>query len=210
VTLYLDTSSLVKIYVAEPGSDAVRSLVDRATIVATSGIAYPETRTALARRRRERALSPTAYGIATRAFEDDWSRYLVIDVSAAICREAGNLAERYQLRGYDSVHLASYLEIARRAGVAETQFSSFDERLNRASRAAGKVMAHPTTRTTGRGLPRSVSSRGGAGCDDFSLGESEKTAPRRPQLPRVNRLRPTRAPKCSPRASSSGRKPAVL
>jgi predicted nucleic acid-binding protein len=145
VTLYLDTSSLVKLYIAEPDSDAVRTLVDRATVVATSGIAYPETRAALARRRRERALSPTAYRIATRAFEDDWSRYLAVDVSAAICREAGNLAERYRLRGYDSVHLASYLEIARRAGAAETHFSSFDDRLNRAARAAVKAMV-PTGR----------------------------------------------------------------
>jgi uncharacterized protein len=140
VTLYLDTSSLVRIYVAEPDSDAVRRLVDQATVVATSGIAYPETRAALARWRRERALSPTAYGIATRAFEDDWSRYLAVGVTTAICREAGGLAERYRLRGYDSVHLASFLEIARRAGVAETRFSSFDERLNRAARAAVKAM----------------------------------------------------------------------
>ena len=140
MTLYLDTSSLVKLYVAEPDSDAVRMLVEQATVVATSGIAYPETRAAFTRRRRERALSPTAYRTATRAFEDDWSRYLAVDVSAAICREAGNLAERHRLRGYDSVHLASYLEIARRAGVAETQFSSFDDRLNRAARAAVKAM----------------------------------------------------------------------
>ena len=140
MTLYLDTSSLVKLYVAEPASDAVRRLVDQATVVATSGIAYPETRAVLARRRRERALSPTAYRIATRAFEDDWPRYLAVDVSAAICREAGHLAERYRLRGYDSVHLASYLEISRRAGAAEMQSSSFDERLNRAARTAVKAI----------------------------------------------------------------------
>ena len=146
MTLYLDTSSLVKLYVAEPASDAVRRLVDQATVVATSGIAYPEARAALARRRRERALSPAAHRIATRAFEDDWSRYLAVDVSAAICREAGNLAERYRLRGYDSVHLASYLEIARRAGAAETQFSSFDDRLNRAARTAAKAMVRADRR----------------------------------------------------------------
>lgn len=141
MTLYLDTSSLVKLYIAEPGSDAVRRLVKQATVVATSGIAYPETRAALARRRRERALTLAAFATATRAFEDDWSSYLAVDVSASICREAGELAERYRLRGYDAVHLASYLEIARRAGVTETRFSSFDERLNRAARAAVRAMA---------------------------------------------------------------------
>jgi len=140
VTLYLDTSSLVKLYVAEPGSAEVRTLLNQAVIVATSGIAYPETRAALARRRRERALGLGAYRTVIRAFEDDWSRYLVVDVSAAICREAGSLAERYRLRGYDSVHLASYLEVARRAGVATTRFSSFDDRLTRAARAAGRAL----------------------------------------------------------------------
>ena len=71
MTLYLDTSSLVKLYVAEPGSDAVRKLVDAATVVATSSIAYTETRAALARRRRERALRPAAFASAKKAFEAD-------------------------------------------------------------------------------------------------------------------------------------------
>jgi predicted nucleic acid-binding protein len=139
--VYLDTSSLVKLYVAEPGSDAVRRLVTEAAVVATSGIAYPETRVALARRRRERALGPAAFATARRAFEEDWPRYLAVDVSASICRAAGELAERYRLRGYDSVHLASYLEVARRAGAAETRFSSDDQRLIRAAKAAVRAVA---------------------------------------------------------------------
>jgi len=140
VTLYLDTSSLVQLYIAEPGSDVVRGLVAQATVVATSGIAYPETRAALARRRRERALTAAAVTRARRAFEDDWPRYLAVEVSASVCREAGELAERYRLRGYDAVHLASYLEVARGAGVTETQFSSFDDRLNRAAVTAVRAL----------------------------------------------------------------------
>ena len=141
MTLYLDTSSLAKLYVAEDGSDVVRGLVTQATIVATSRLAYPETRAALARRRRERALTAAAFRRALRAFEDDWPRYLAVEVSASICRVAGDLAERYRLRAYDAVHLASYLEIAGRAGVSELQFSSFDERLDRAAEAAVRVLA---------------------------------------------------------------------
>lgn len=140
MTLYLDTSSLVKLYVEEPGSDAVRALVRRAAVVATSDIAYPEARAALARRRRERHLAAPALVRARDAFETDWPRYLVVGVSPAICREAGALAERYRLRGYDSVHLACYLQIARAAGAIGTQFSSFDDRLNRAARAAVRTL----------------------------------------------------------------------
>jgi len=146
VTLYLDTSSLVKLYVAEPGREVVRGLVTQARVVATSGIAYPETRAALARRRRERALTVAAFTRAKRAFEDDWAKYLAVEVSASVCREAGELAGRYRLRGHDAVHLASYLEIARGAGVAETQFSSFDNRLNRAAETAVRAMARTSSR----------------------------------------------------------------
>ena len=141
MTLYLDTSSLVKLYVTEPGTDTVRRLVDEATIVATSVIAYPETRAALARRRRERALGPAAFVLAKRTFEADWPKYFTVEVTALLSREAGELAERYRLRGYDSVHLASFAEIARQAEARATRFSSFDDGLNRAARLLGLALA---------------------------------------------------------------------
>jgi predicted nucleic acid-binding protein len=144
VTLYLDTSSLVKLYVTEPESDGVRDLVADADVVATSAIAYPEARAALARRRRERALSPAAFSGAKRALENDWRRYLAIDVTMAVCVHAGDLAERYRLRGYDSVHLASFLEIVMRAD--EVRFSSFDRDLNTAARKAARSIARRPTR----------------------------------------------------------------
>ena len=134
MTAYLDTSSLVKFYVAEAGAEAVRQLVDDATVVATSQIAYPETRAALARRRREGALSARAFTTAKSAFDADWAKYLAVEVTASLCREAGELAERHGLRGYDSVHLASFAEVVRHAGTREARFSSYDEALNRASR----------------------------------------------------------------------------
>ena len=140
MTLYLDTSSLVKLYVAEPGSDAVRKLVDAATVVATSSVAYTETRAALARRRRERALLPAAFVSAKKAFEAEWSKYFTVDVTLILCREAGEFAERYRLRAYDSVHLAAFAEIARAAGVRDTRFSSFDDVLNRAARSLGRTL----------------------------------------------------------------------
>jgi uncharacterized protein len=144
VTLYLDTSSLVKLYVAEPGSDRVRDLVADADLVATSAIAYPEARAALARRRRERALSPAAFAGAKRAFETDWPQYLAIEVTMAVCVRAGDLAEQYRLRGYDSVHLASFLEVTTRADAVH--FSSFDADLNQAARKAARAGARRKTR----------------------------------------------------------------
>ena len=41
MTLYLDTSSLVKLYVEEVGSQDVRDLVTEAAVVTTLVVAYP-------------------------------------------------------------------------------------------------------------------------------------------------------------------------
>ncbi|HET8546935.1 MAG TPA: type II toxin-antitoxin system VapC family toxin [Bryobacteraceae bacterium] len=134
MTLYLDTSSLVKLYVEEVGSGDVRDLVAEAAVVATSVVAYPETRAALARLRRSGNLSPANFASAKRSFDAQWSAFLTLDVTGPVSREAGEFAERYSLRGFDALHLASFAEVARRAAPGETQFSSFDDPLNRAVR----------------------------------------------------------------------------
>lgn len=140
MTLYLDTSSLVKLYVSETGSDVVRQLVGGATVVATSVVAYAEMRATLARLRREGALAASRVARARREFEEQWPAYLTLEATDSLCRAAGELAEKYSLRGFDSVHLASFAEVARRAGLKDTRFSSFDDRLNRAARKLARIL----------------------------------------------------------------------
>jgi len=133
VTLYLDTTSAIKLYVLEAGSNMVHALVADAAVVATSAVTYAETRAGLARLRREGALTVSKYTAAKRACEQQWPSFLVLDASNALGRTAGELAERYRLRGFDSVHLATFAEVARRAGPRQTRVSSFDDRLNQAA-----------------------------------------------------------------------------
>ena len=136
MTAYLDSSSLVKLYVDEAGSDDVRQLVGTAGAVATSIVAYAEVCASLARQRRERALTPRAFAQAKRMFEEDWSRIVVLNVTPAISRRAGQLAERHKLRGFDSIHLASFATLLERSPDDALHFSSADARL---SRAAGSL-----------------------------------------------------------------------
>jgi uncharacterized protein len=135
--VYLDTSSLIKLYVEEEGSGRVRELVERAEVVATSVVAYAEARAALARQRRAGGLTAAGYDRAKNDFERDWPRYLTIDVNEAVYRRAGDLAEEHHLRGFDSLHLASYLSLFR-DGARQMRFSAFDEALNRAARKEAK------------------------------------------------------------------------
>jgi predicted nucleic acid-binding protein len=136
MTLYLDTSSLFKLYVEEPGSDEVRQDLSEASAGATSLVTYAEARAVFARVRRLGNLTPAGLRSAKQDLDADWSKYLVVEPTLDLCRAAGELAERYQLRGFDSIHLATFLHVASDGGAAETRFSSFDRRLNQAATRA--------------------------------------------------------------------------
>lgn len=131
---YLDTTSLVKIYVEEKGSDRVRRLIGAALLVSTSVVAYAEARAAFARLRREAGMTRSEYEQAKTDLEQDWQTFLTLDVTEAVYRSAGDLAEKHRLRGFDSLHLASYLLLRRESLGEPTEFSSFDDALNRAAR----------------------------------------------------------------------------
>lgn len=136
MTLYLDTSSLIKLFVEEPGGDQVRQDLSEAAAVATSLITYAEARATFARLRWAGSITPDGFQSAKRDFEADWAKYLVIEPTLELCRAAGELAERYQLRGCDSIQLATFLEVAREDVQSETRFSSFDRALNQAAGSA--------------------------------------------------------------------------
>jgi predicted nucleic acid-binding protein len=63
---YLDTSALIKRFVAEQGSLVVRRLVTREGPVATAKIAYAEAYSGLTRKHREGHLSVPSYARACR------------------------------------------------------------------------------------------------------------------------------------------------
>lgn len=130
--LYLDTSALVKLYVEEPGRGVVMRELDAAGAVATVRIAYVEARAAFARKRREGGLDGKALRRVAERLDEDWAAFSVVDVGEPLVRRAGNLAERYDLRGYDAVHLAAAMELARGGG--DVSFACFDERLRAAAR----------------------------------------------------------------------------
>jgi len=134
--LYLDTSALVKLYVEEPGSQAVRALLERARVISTSWVAYVEMRAGLARKLRQGELREEEYKNILSDFEKDWKDYFVIEVSESVAKLGGELVEKHPLRALDALHLASALFIRERVR-SDVFFSSFDGRLNEAAKAEG-------------------------------------------------------------------------
>jgi predicted nucleic acid-binding protein len=129
--LYLDTSSLIKLYVAEPGTKEVQTRVRESDVVATSVIAYPEAHAALARRQREGFLSKTELKTVLEEFRNTWGRLVANVLSSPVFIRAGSLAVTYGLRGMDGIHLSSWVELLHKAD--RVDFMSHDVRLVRAA-----------------------------------------------------------------------------
>ena len=134
--LYLETSNLVKLYVEEPDSEDIKARAAESDVVATSLVSYVEARAALARKFREKGMTKSAYEAIKADLDGDWDSFFVLNLTEALVRAAADLAERRGLRGYDSIHLASALEIKRAVG-SEVIFSSSDERLCESARLEG-------------------------------------------------------------------------
>jgi predicted nucleic acid-binding protein len=140
VIVYLDTSSLVKLYLDEEHSELVKEWADAAEAVATSRVAFPEAVSAFSRRRMEGDLSEDAFELMRESFEADWSSFVLLPVRE---RRAGELAARRFLRGFDAIHLAAALDLVDLVGVSEVFFSSFDGRLVGAAVAEGLSSLSP-------------------------------------------------------------------
>lgn len=131
---YLDTSALVKLYIEEQGSERVDQETERADLIATSLIAYPETLSAFSRNLRERIYDRKYYNRMRLAFEKDWQRIHVIDLNREIARSAGDLIHRHGLRAFDAIHLSSALQLKSWLST-EVVFLCFDEKLSKVASA---------------------------------------------------------------------------
>ena len=135
---YLDTSALVKRFVAETGSSKVQNLLTGGEPVASATIAYAELYSGLTRRHREGVLSRPQYRLACSRFERDWMALVKVELGAEILSSARGLIQRHGLRAFDAIHLASALGLQAAANEPVT-FVAADQRLLRA--AAGERLA---------------------------------------------------------------------
>jgi uncharacterized protein len=134
--LYCDTSALLELYIEEAHSDNLRSRVTEAPAVAVCRIAWAEAHAALARRAREVPEDRPIIEAAKAALTADWPHYVVMEVSQAVVERAGEYADAFALRRYDSVQLAAGFE-AGRITEATIEFACIDVRLNKAALVLG-------------------------------------------------------------------------
>ena len=135
--VYFDSSALVKLVVEERGSDVSAALWDGADAVMSSGLAYPEVRAALGAAHRGGRISQRSLKKAKAAWELFWEALAIVEPTRGLMQEAGNIAERHNLRGYDAVHLASALTVEK----PHIVIAVWDVRLRDAAEASGLSIA---------------------------------------------------------------------
>jgi predicted nucleic acid-binding protein len=139
--LWVDTSALVKLYIAEPGSERMREVAAESGPVAASHLAFAEIHATFARRRREGLLLATEFDELRHRFAGDWLELTQVPTGAEILALVPGLCERHPLRGADALHLASAL-LLRQEGL-EITFACSDRHLLEAAASEGLAIFDP-------------------------------------------------------------------
>ena len=130
MTLYVDTSALLKRYVEERDSDAAEQHMASDPVLVTSWLTEVELR-----RNITRLLAGEELVHTRRLVQSDLDAFALVNLDVATCNEAARIAEQTLCRSLDALHLAA----ARRAGELTT-FLTFDVRQAQAARSIGMAV----------------------------------------------------------------------
>lgn len=125
--LYVDTSALLKRYVAEHDSQVAIALMDSDPVLITSRITEVEVR-----RNLTRLLDADQAQAAKRQFLEDLDAFALVSLDDVTCNAAAAIAEQTLCRSLDALHLAA----AQRAG-STTTVLTFDIRQAQTARILG-------------------------------------------------------------------------
>jgi uncharacterized protein len=131
VSLYLDSSALLKRYVDEPDSADCERILAADAIWITGRHTWVEVVRNLAR-----LVSGREQARLLRAFRDDWNRINVVELDQTTIDGAAEIAKAYGVRTLDALHLAA----AQRVGGTSVPFVTFDVRQAQAARAMGMTV----------------------------------------------------------------------
>jgi predicted nucleic acid-binding protein len=136
MTVFADSSALVKLYADEVGADEVR----RVQAFVVSAAARVEVPAAFWRKSRMRELQVEDAAVLVQAFESDWNDpegpFLPVALRPPVLDDAAGLVASRHLRAYDAVQLAC----ARAARDVDPQidvFLGFDQQLRDAATREG-------------------------------------------------------------------------
>jgi predicted nucleic acid-binding protein len=147
---FLDSSGLVKRYIAERGTAWIRGLTDRAARNDLILARVTEVEVVAALMRRSPPLPASDLALAIARFQEDCRqrRFRFVAANGALISQASALAITRRLRGYDAIQLAAAVEARRRndaRGLPSPILISADIDLHTAAAAEGFVVDNPNS-----------------------------------------------------------------
>ncbi len=136
LSVYADSSALVKVYLDEPGAPEMRALLAENEVVITSVIALPEQISAVRRASAGGRIEAGRAEFLRGEILSHWADMMSVGVNEATLRSAVDVAWRFGLPGFDAVHLGSALAFNEGLDKPIT-FATFDRVLWRAARESG-------------------------------------------------------------------------
>ena len=131
MSVYVDASALLKLYLDEPESDLAERILLGAGEWVTARHAAVEVRRNLAR-----GLEGPSLAAAQRQFSRDWENTAVVELTEAVCEAAAQLAEATGARSLDALHLGA----AKVVGNGTLPLVTFDLRQAQIARGLGWVV----------------------------------------------------------------------
>jgi predicted nucleic acid-binding protein len=126
--IYLDSSGLIKLLVAEPGTEEMFHIWRSADVVVSISIGYVEARASLARR-----LAPQSRARARRRLAEYWQPVETVRVDELLISDAADIADSRRLKALDALHLAAAEHVRDEALV----FVTWASELGQAAQDAG-------------------------------------------------------------------------
>lgn len=128
MTIYVDSSALLKLHVDEPESRGAVALLEADSEWVCGAHALVEVR-----RNLRRLLTGTTLRDARRRFARQWRQVRVVELDLSTCELAAEIAEETGARTLDALHLGA----AQRAGDGLLPFLTYDRRQAAAARDLG-------------------------------------------------------------------------
>ncbi len=114
ILYYLDASAWVKRYYLEDGTTWVQNLFTHNQAMACASLGMIEVMATLSRKRKAREINLSQFKQKARELEDDWERFIKIQMTYEVVHVAKELTKKLSLRGSDAVHLSSALLLQKR------------------------------------------------------------------------------------------------
>lgn len=131
MTVYVDSSAYLKLFIEEVDSDSARALLEQQPDWVAARHTAVEVRRILARHFQGPALAE-----AREVFKEVWGRTSVHELDQPTCEVAASIAEETGVRTLDALHLAA----AQLAGGIDITIVTYDRRMAAAARRLGMVV----------------------------------------------------------------------